>query len=207
MGTLAEKTIATYNKIAEAWNKDHYNPEFWREEFEFFKNLIHGKKVIDIGCGAGRDAVLFVNAGFDYMGIDASAGMLEEARKRISTANFVLMDFNKIDFPDETFDGFWASASLLHSPKDKVGQVLQNIRRVIKSDGIGFISVKEKKLVDEEMVKDEECGNSERYFVFYEMEEFKKILEASGFAVVRADIHRMGNLNWLCYFVRKSSEG
>lgn len=207
MSTLVEQTIATYDKIAKQWNRDHYNPNFWAEEFRIFQGFVKGKKVIDIGCGTGRDAVLFVNAGFDYTGIDASVGMLEEARKRIPTANFVLMDFSNLDFPDETFDGFWASASLLHSSKDKVGQVLQNIRKVLKPNGVGFISLKEKKLVDDEMVKDEEYGNGERYFVFYEMEEFKKILEESGFTVVRADIHRMGNLSWLCCFVRKNSEG
>lgn len=204
VSTPIERTITTYNKIAKQWNKDHYNPNFWAEEFKVFQNLVHGRKIIDIGCGAGRDAVFFVNNGFDYTGIDASAGMLDEARKRLPKAKFVLMDFNNLDFPDETFDGFWASASLLHSPKDKVGQVLQNIRKVIKPNGVGFISIKEKKLADEEIVKDEDYGNTERYFAFYEKEEFQKILEESGFAVIRAGVHRMGSTGWLCYFVRKN---
>lgn len=79
MAENKQKTIDTYNKIAPNYSESHF-VHFWVEEFEKFKNYIPGKKVLDIGCGAGRDAAIFVENGFDYTGIDASEGMLNIAK-------------------------------------------------------------------------------------------------------------------------------
>ena len=51
------------------------------------------KSVIDIGCGAGRDAAVFVERGYDYIGVDLSEGMLKVAAERAPTGTFRQMDF------------------------------------------------------------------------------------------------------------------
>ena len=43
------KTIETYNKIAKEFSKTHFNTKFWEEEFNIFKNLIKGNKIIEQG--------------------------------------------------------------------------------------------------------------------------------------------------------------
>src|SRR3989344_8642314 len=80
-------TIKTYNRIAKRYSKKHSDPIFWKKEFLIFKKLIKGRKIIDIGCGAGRGAVLFEQANFDYKGIDASSEMISLARKQIKKGN------------------------------------------------------------------------------------------------------------------------
>ena len=85
MPTLNQKTIKTYDTIAKGFSDSHFDPNFWKKEFEIFQKLISGKpphkgapvggispphqdflcggkKIIDIGCGAGRDAILFKKA-------------------------------------------------------------------------------------------------------------------------------------------------
>lgn len=202
MTAISEKTVKTYNKIAKHFSDTHFSPTFWRKEFDVFKKLIKGEKVVDIGCGAGRDAVLFEKYKFDYTGIDASTGMLKEANKRVKNGKFIAMDFYNLKFQPKTFDGFWAAASMLHIPKRRVRTVLRGIRKIIKPGGVGFISVKKKRAVDEGVIMENKYGGIERFFAFYNDKEFKEILKWSGFSIIRNHTLKEGNTNWLCYFVR-----
>ena len=198
-----DKTIQTYDKIAENFSKSHFDPIFWKKEFGIFEKLVNGKKVIDIGCGTGRDAILFTSKNFDYLGTDASKGMLNVARKRVKRGKFKLMSFYDLDFPENTFDGFWAVASILHVPKNKVNDVLKGVRRIIKPGGIGFVSIKEKRALEEGIIKEDKFGGIERFFAFYTMDEFKGVLIKSGFEVLSNHVLKEMDTNWLCYFVRK----
>ncbi len=201
--TFHQDTIKTYNKIAQHYNKTHFNSSFWKKEFKLFKSLISGNKIVDIGCGAGRDATLFLQNNFDYTGLDASSEMLKEARKRAPTGKFILGNFYQLDFPDETFDGFWAAASLLHAPKTDIESVLNEILRILKPGGVGFISLKETQNIDEGMIKEDKYGGIKRYFSFYTPKELGKILKKTGSVVIKNLIHKEGDTNWLCYFVKK----
>ncbi len=199
-----QKTTETYDKIAFGYSAGHFD-HFWVDEFDFYKSMTSGKKVIDLGCGAGRDAAVFVENGFDYTGIDASDGMLKVASERVPKGKFQKMDFGKTIFPDEEFDGFWAAASFLHIPKNDVAGVLQEAKRITKNGGIGFISVKEKNGMDEGMIDENKYGGISRYFSFYTQDEFKNLLEQNGFSVVRMSTHTEHDrqkTNWLCYFVK-----
>jgi len=204
---MINTTLKTYDEIAPEFSKSHFKP-FWIKEFSYFKKLMPGKKVVDIGCGAGRDAAVFVKNKFDYFGIDGSSGMLETAQKRVLGGKFKLMDYYQLKLPKGHFDGFWAAASLLHIPKNKIRKVLKSLRLVLNKDGIGFISVKEKRNLDHGIIKDARYNGLGRYFSFYEKDEFNKILQKVGFKVVKIMEHleteKAGpSINWLCYFVRK----
>lgn len=204
--TLTDETIAAYDRIAPEYGKVNFN-HFWINEFEFFKNMVPGKKILDIGCGAGRDASVFIHHGFDYTGIDASSGMLKVASARVPTAKFLLMDFYKLDFPLRTFDGFWAAASLLHIPKKKVLESMQSIRNLLKPGGAGFISMKAKKDMseDELVVHSKKYGGAGRFFALYKQEEFQKLIEQSGFKVAKVTVRYEDDedkTEWLCYFVK-----
>ena len=68
-----EATKKVYDLIADDWAALRDNSEFWRQEFDFFKSLLPiGGRVIDIGCGGGRDSNLFLENGFGYLGVDVS---------------------------------------------------------------------------------------------------------------------------------------
>jgi ubiquinone/menaquinone biosynthesis C-methylase UbiE len=200
---LMDKTVETYNKIAKEYSETRLDPKAWAKEFKIFSQLINGKKVIDIGCGAGRDAVLFVENGFDYTGIDASREMVKMARERVVGGRILLMDFYELDFPKNSFDGFWAAASILHVPKAKAAEVLRGIWETIKPGGVGFISIKEKKSTDERVIKENKYGGIERFFAFYDREEFQELLIHYGFSVVGSYVLKGDDTNWLCYFVEK----
>lgn len=200
-----DKTTESYNKIAEDYNKRNYK-HFWQEEYKFYKSIISGKKIIDLGCGAGRDAEVFVKDGFDYLGVDSSSEMLKIAQKRVPDGRFEIMDFRNINQPDESFDGFWASASLLHFPKKEVPVILKSFFNLLKNNGVGFISVKEKRGMDEGFIKEEKCGGIERYFSFFTELEMDDFLNKAGFSVIK-HLYLFeevpSDTKWLCFFVKK----
>ena len=72
------------------------------------------RRVVDLGCGAGRDFQAFDEQGIDYLGVDASEGMLTVARERFPAANFEAQDLCALDLPERAFDGAFANASLQH---------------------------------------------------------------------------------------------
>lgn len=201
----SQETINTYNKIAEQYSSSHFHPSFWQKEFNIFTDLIPDKKVIEIGCGAGRDASLFTEAGFDYLGTDASESMIKVAQKRVPQGRFEVQSFYDLHLPRGSFDGFWTAATLLHIPKADLPPVLQSIRALLKPDGIGFISVKEKGELDEGLLEENKYGGIKRYFAFYTEDEFKDILNKNGFHVLQNHILVEEDdikTRWLCFFVK-----
>ena len=202
-----DPTLATYNRVAESYRKTNDYHLYWQNEFVIFNKFTHGRKVIDIGCGVGRDAKLFLRHHYNYLGTDASKGMLAVARKHAPKGKFILKSYYDLNFTPRTFDGFWAVASLLHVPKRRVGKVLQSLRTILKDDGVGFISLKKKTSVDEAVVKEGRYGGSERFFAYYTKKEFTRMLEKNGFRVVRAYQKKRpkdSRVQWLCYFVKKA---
>ncbi len=199
-----EKTLEFYQKSAEKWAEAHrIDLDCWRSQFENFNKLLSEGKIIDVGCGHGRDA-LFLNKQFKYIGIDISSELIEQARKLVPDADFRVMSMYNLDFPEHTFDGFWASAFFLHIPKSKIDDTLGKLKKVLKPNAIGFIAMKEGK--EERMVADKLGG--ERFFAFYQQEEFAKVLERNSFEVLEStkDLRKYNppqNLTvWLLYFIR-----
>ena len=70
------------------------------------------RRVVDLGCGAGRDFPAFEERNIDYLGVDASEGMLTVARERFPEATFEAQDLCALDLPERSFDGAFANASL-----------------------------------------------------------------------------------------------
>lgn len=206
MEDFKKENLKTYELIAPEYSKANFDA-FWVNEFEEYKKTVLGKKILDIGCGAGRDAEVFVKNGFEYTGIDASPAMLAQAKARVPQGVYKQMDFYKLEFPDNTFDGFWAAASFLHVPKTDVTKLILEAKRVIKPGGVGFISVKEKDGMDEGIIKQNRFGTTiARYFAFYENEEFKKYVTDAGLELIRDSKYHEDderNTTWLGFFVKK----
>ncbi len=174
-------TLASYERLAETRSKvingTPFNREFWRPEFERFSRLLPSGRILDIGCGNGREALLFRNAGYQYTGVDLSAGMLTEARKLDPGATLARASMYELPFPDHSFDGVWNCCTIFHAPKSRVGMALKEMVRVAKPGAPVFLAIKEG--VDEQMVEDFRGGN-ERFFSFYDRETFRTILIKNG---------------------------
>ena len=190
-----ELTIKAYDDKASDWAAKHSNAHFWGKEMDKFHQLLPEGKILEIGSGGGRDAKELIELGYEYTGIDVSEGLIAVAKKLNPNGKFFLKSLYELDFPENEFDGFWSSATLLHIPKERIKEVLQNIHQVIRKDGIGFISLKQG--------TGEKIESDNRLFAYYEKDEFKKILLQNGFEVLDISLNPMSEKTvWLVYLVK-----
>jgi ubiquinone/menaquinone biosynthesis C-methylase UbiE len=190
-----EKTTKFYDDNAEEWVSSHSGGRFWGGEIDRFYELLPSGKLLEIGSGGGRDAKDLIKLGYEYVGTDISEGLLKEARKHNPGATFLKQSVYDLDFPENTFDGFWASAVLLHIPKDRISEALGTIHNVVKAGGIGFIAIKQG--------LGEKVEKEGRFFAYYDNGEFKDKLEESDFEIVDSKVRPVSeNTTWLIYFVK-----
>ena len=106
----------------------------------FCRHLPEGASILDAGCGSGRDALAFHTMGYDVQAFDASAKMVEAAGQRAGVPVYQ-MTFEDMTF-EQTFDGIWACASLLHVPRTQLSAVLRGIASLLKPNGVLYASFK-----------------------------------------------------------------
>jgi len=183
-----DPTIATYNRVAAAFatrNFDTIHPDFAAIRARFAEAIV-GKapaerfRILDAGCGPGRDSKWFQERGFQVVGVDLSSGMLEEARRRVPNVEFRQVDLRQLDFCEASFDGIWCSASLLHLPRADVPVVLTNFRRFL---GHGYLFVCVKSGQGEEVEKRGYGPGNPRRFTYFSRHEMELYVERAGFVV------------------------
>ncbi|MEJ0091334.1 MAG: class I SAM-dependent methyltransferase [Limisphaerales bacterium] len=113
-------------------------------------------KLLEAGCGTGRDAAAFISDGFEVTAFDVSPAMVRKCNRRIrelkSSTDPQISDraaksscdektFDEVRYRNE-FDSVWASASLLHLPKRDLPDAVQRLVQSLKPDGVMFLSFK-----------------------------------------------------------------
>lgn len=181
-------TIATYDRVAGEFARRHGGFDAPGERREIFARAITEQapperfRVLDAGCGPGRDSQWFHERGFAVVGIDLSAGMLAEARRRVPDVEFRQGDLRALDFPSESFDGIWCNAALVHLPRGDVPRVLASFRRLL---GHGFLYVSVKAGQGEEIEERGYGSGNPRFFTYFSRAELELFVERAGFEVRR----------------------
>jgi SAM-dependent methyltransferase len=137
---------------------------------EFAQNI--AGQVLDLGCGAGYDLELLASRNNRVVGLDYSMQMAAIARAN-SGLPVVVADMRAIPFCPDSFDGVWASASLLHLPRMDMAGALQEIVRVMKPGGRFLASLK--------MGRGDLTDGDGRSFKYYEREDWETRLTDAGF--------------------------
>jgi SAM-dependent methyltransferase len=137
---MTDPTLDFYDREAEAYSAqcDRLGPS--EQLPRFLASLPVSPKVLDLGCGSGRDAVRMVSAGCELTLTDGSAAMAAQCRKRLGLPVRVLR-FEDLDY-QSAFDGVWASASLLHAPRAALPDVLRRVYAALKPGGLLMASFK-----------------------------------------------------------------
>nr|WP_136250778.1 class I SAM-dependent methyltransferase [Ningiella ruwaisensis] len=154
----------------------------------FLQRIPEDAKILDLGCGSGRDSLYFIEKGFSVTAIDGSEALAKRASQLIGQ-DVLVQDFRALSLPSE-FDGIWACASLLHLPKKDMLPVLHYLKAHLSPNGIFFASFKAKsnakaKAKSEEiMFADEGVDSRGRFFAYYEMDELIAVFQQAGFQVV-----------------------
>ncbi|UEG74004.1 class I SAM-dependent methyltransferase [Pantoea agglomerans] len=106
----------------------------------FIECLPPGARILDAGCGSGRDVKAFSEMGFIVEGFDASAELVALARQ-LSGKPVAQMRFQDVDAV-ERYDGIWCCASLLHVSEAELPGVMTKLAIALKPGGVGYLSFK-----------------------------------------------------------------
>ena len=170
---ITTRTIHHYDSTAESFwegTKDHDVTQNYAALLEAMPQR-KGLRILDLGCGPGRDLAYFKGLGHSPTGLDGSQAFCEMARKHTG-CDVLHQNFLKLELSRESFDGVFANASLFHVPRQELHRVLRELADALVPNGILFSSNPR---------GSGETWSGERYGMYLEWEEYRKELEAAGF--------------------------
>jgi ubiquinone/menaquinone biosynthesis C-methylase UbiE len=174
--------VAVYDKIAKFYDYEYKNTSALIDNF--LKLVKKNGKILDVGCGVGKDTNYIHSKGFDVIGIDLSEGMIEIAKNNFPNIDFRIMDLRKIDFPDNYFDALFVAFSLVHIPKSEIENILKNFYRMLKKEGMIYFAIQEGKS-KEGMVKSPYENKDKIFLNVFSEKEFNFFIKKMGFSLIK----------------------
>jgi SAM-dependent methyltransferase len=96
-------------------------------------------RLLDLGCGTGELASIFLRAGYEYVGIDIEPERIAYARKTYPRGKFHVMDASQLRYPDGYFDQILVTGVLHHLSDDEVRDIAREMRRVLRPGGRALV--------------------------------------------------------------------
>ena len=133
-------TLEFYNQNAESFFNDTIQVDMSELYHPFVQRVKPGGRILDAGCGSGRDAKAFLAMGFQVDAMDASVEMVKLASQftGLPVKQQTLESITDI----ECYDGIWACASLLHLPEALLPKVFTQFEAALKPMGVWYMSFK-----------------------------------------------------------------
>jgi SAM-dependent methyltransferase len=193
-------TITHYRSFAQAYRRGTWHHDV-SQNVAALLDAIEGAppyRILDLGCGPGRDLITFRNLGHQPIGLDGCPEFVDMAR-RLAIGEVWLQDMLALDLPAEQFDGVFANAVLFHVPSRALPAVLGDLWASLKPDGVLFSS--------NPRGDNEEGWADQRYACFYDLPTWRRLVEGAGFVLLDHYFRPPGKPNrqqpWLATLWRK----
>jgi len=204
------ETANRYNIIAE----DFYRRKGKLRKIEIFYldkfiSYLSGDKVLDLGCGTGKDTAYLLSHGLDVYGLDLSSEMLKLAERHEPKLKNRLykMDMRDMEF-DEIFDGIWANSSLVHfNPNDRT-KMLKKCYFALKPQGILHVCHQNfwnpKRFLRAVKYRKKYYFFDGRHFFPEDIFGLKKQIKNAGFDIIEIEFeHNIPISSWLRAYAKK----
>lgn len=171
---ITAATLDDYNQNAASFRVGTQDHDV-RQNIEALLRHIQGDppfRILDFGCGPGRDLAVFLQRGHCPVGLDGSHQFVSMAREATGCEVWH-QDFLKLDLPSGHFDGIFANASLFHVPSAHLPRVLAQLHASLKPSGVLFSS--------NPRGANQEGWQGARYGVFHDLDAWRALLETAGF--------------------------
>jgi ubiquinone/menaquinone biosynthesis C-methylase UbiE len=185
---------ADYRHIEQSYDQgsEDYSGHFKRphdfiepDRQEFIRQLPIGSQILDCGCGPGMDTENFFQLGYQVTAIDFSERFVRLTKTRVPGATVRKMDMRSLDFSPASFDGLWASFSLLHIRASDVIQTLAAFNRVLRPGGLLFTAVH--RAGKTRWVKTTISGmERDTYVQEWVQTEIEDVVRSAGFAILQS---------------------
>lgn len=133
-------SIGYYNKNARDFYDRTLHADVGELYQKFLQHLPEKGRILDAGCGSGRDSKFFLSKGYEVVSFDGSQEMVKMASDLLQKSVLQML-FQEVRFSGE-FDAVWANASLLHVPYEELRSILQKFHRSLRPSGIFYASFK-----------------------------------------------------------------
>ncbi len=133
-------TIDYYNKHAESFADGTLSVDFSDVQDRFAELMPANARILDFGCGSGRDTLYFISKGFKVDAVDGSEELCRIASENtgIEVRRMLFSELNT----NEVYDGIWACASILHLSKEELNDVFRRMLCAVKRGGYIYTSFK-----------------------------------------------------------------
>jgi SAM-dependent methyltransferase len=168
--TRSDTTREYYEEHAFAYASETLSANLNNELNLFSARLALGARILDVGCGAGRDLKNLHERGFGTIGLDRSFSLTQIAQT-VSGEPLICADLRTLPLATESFDAVWASASLLHLRRTQIIPALLEIRRVVRAGGWLGLTLK--------LGRGEHVDDRGRFVALYGPSEIDSLLRAA----------------------------
>ena len=161
-----DKTIEYYNQNADMFAQGTRLVDFTVVQERFAKMLPAGSRILDFGCGSGRDTKYFLEKGYRVEATDGSAELCKLASV-FAGIEVKEMLFQDLDVSGK-YEGIWACSSILHLSKKELLPVIRKMCDALKDNGVIYTSFK---------YGDFEGERNGRYFTDFTEDTFDKFIK------------------------------
>jgi len=171
---IAARTLAHYDRNAEQFREHTWDHDVRQNIAALLRHIESAPplRILDFGCGPGRDLLAFRQLGHEPTGLEGSAALAAMAREA-SGCEVLEQNFLSLELPPEHFDGVFANASLFHVPAQELARVLGELRAALKPGGVLFAS--------NPRGHGEEGWQGERYGAWHDLDLWRGHMGAAGF--------------------------
>ena len=200
-----EKTLDYYNTNSTKLNERYESADVNEVQRLLLRSFLKNSKILEIGCGSGRDASFMTKNDFDVIAIDGSKNMIEEAKK-IHPELFEKLYHktlpNDLTF-NKTFDGVYSIATLMHLSKIDLAKTISKIYDLLDQNGKFLMSVS---LFRNDIDKNG-FDDKGRFFLVLSFEEWINLVENIGFKILETktndDVLGRCGIQWLTLVAQK----
>ncbi|MCC3703344.1 class I SAM-dependent methyltransferase [Rouxiella badensis] len=147
------KTLATYDRDAADYAQEWESQPAGEDLRDTVRKFFTQGPTIDVGCGSGRDAAWLNANGYPTVGVDASKGLLLQAHEmhpELSLFQSALPEL--VGVKEQSFENVLCETVIMHLPIDLIEPSVQKLLRLLKSQGILYLSWR---VTEEEDKRDE----------------------------------------------------
>jgi len=170
-------TINHYRTYAEAYRQGTWHHDV-SQNIATLLDAIEGSppfRILDLGCGPGRDLATLRSLGHVPTGLDACPEFVDMARA-MALCEVWLQDMLALDLPAGQFDGVFANAVLFHVPSQALPGVLGALWTTLRPGGVLFSS--------NPRGRNEEGFADGRWACFYDLPTWQRLVEDAGFVML-----------------------
>lgn len=199
------KTINYYNHAYETLAQNYENANLSNIHSLLINTFNKKNKLLEIGCGSGRDASFMFNHGYDVIAIDGSKNMIQEAKRvHPNISNKLLQKVlpRELNFTNK-FDGIYSIATLMHLSINDLKESLSKIYNLLENNGQFLMSVS----LNRNDIDENGFDENGRYFLTLKENEWIELLKGIGFRVENSIKNEDGlnrkSIQWLTIISKK----